>query len=55
MAIPKTQKTKKNCARRAYERASDIEKLFEKSQNKHEGFYTPFFWFLVALRFSMRA
>lgn len=52
----KHKKPKKNCARRAYERGSDIEKLFEKSQNKHEGFYTPFFrFFSVALRFSMRA
>lgn len=36
MATPKTQKNQKNCARRAYERASDIEKLFEKP--KTQGF-----------------
>lgn len=52
MATPKTQKNQKNCARRAYERGSDIEKLFEKPKTITKDFIRLL---LVALRFSMRA
>lgn len=38
----KHKKPKKNCARRAYERAT-LRNFLKKAKNKHEGFYTPFF------------